>query len=89
MFIYGMIINPFSHKIIFHESFTLQIHLKDKDLQLVKAFSAELQAVRSMFDETNISPPLHANMPPIASRLFWVRALQERIRVSFLYLCVN
>nr|XP_022320176.1 dynein beta chain, flagellar outer arm-like isoform X6 [Crassostrea virginica] len=58
----------------------VQVHLKDKDLQLVKAFSAELQTVRSMFDETNISPPLHANMPPIASRLFWVRALQERIR---------
>lgn len=75
--------------LFFHESSSLQIHLKDKDLQLVKAFSAELQAVRSMFDEANISPPLHANMPPIASRLFWVRALQERIRVSFLYLCVK
>ncbi|XP_056010102.1 uncharacterized protein LOC125667097 [Ostrea edulis] len=58
----------------------VQVHLKDKDHQLVQAFSAELQTVRNMFDERSISPPLHANMPPIASRLFWVRALQERIK---------
>ncbi|XP_071095883.1 uncharacterized protein [Haliotis cracherodii] len=61
----------------------VQAHLRDKDEQLVRAFTAELQQVRTMFNENAISPPSHYNMPPVVSRLMWVVALRERIRVPW------
>ncbi|XP_070202269.1 uncharacterized protein [Littorina saxatilis] len=58
----------------------VQLHLKDKDRQLVHAFSAELSQVRTMFSENAISPPLHSNMPPVVSKLMWVYGLKQRIK---------
>ncbi|KAL5020323.1 hypothetical protein ScPMuIL_003215 [Solemya velum] len=58
----------------------VQAHLKDKDKQLVRAFTEELIQVRSMFDDGQHNPPCHINMPPVVSKLMWVQALQERIR---------
>ncbi|KAK6172547.1 hypothetical protein SNE40_016179 [Patella caerulea] len=59
----------------------VQAHLKDKDAQLVEAFTAELIQVKDMFADNSLNPPLHYNMPPIVSRLMWVHALRERIRI--------
>ena len=59
-----------------------QAHLVDKDRTLVQAFNQELNDVRQMYAEGHLEPPPHANMPPIVSKLMWVRALKERIRVS-------
>ena len=63
-------------------SLPLQKHIKDKDEQLVRSFTVELQQVLSMFHEKVISPPTHYNMPPIVCRLMWVVALKKRIMVS-------
>ena len=60
----------------------IQIHLKDKDHQLVTSFTSELIMVRNMFHENVKRPPLHANMPPVVSKLMWVWALKQRINVS-------
>ncbi|GFO25145.1 dynein beta chain, ciliary-like, partial [Plakobranchus ocellatus] len=59
----------------------VQAHLKDVDKQLVYNFNAELQQCRGIFKERYFSPPSHHNMPPIVSKLMWVHALKERIRI--------
>ncbi|GFS27875.1 dynein beta chain, flagellar outer arm [Elysia marginata] len=59
----------------------VQAHLKDVDKQLVYNFSEELQQCRSIFKERYYAPPPHHNMPPIVSKLMWVHALKERIRI--------
>ncbi|XP_022099208.1 dynein beta chain, ciliary-like [Acanthaster planci] len=58
----------------------VQEYLRDKDQQLVAAFSRELIAVRSMFLARRNDPPGHANLPPVVSRLTWVGALKKRIQ---------
>lgn len=45
------------------------------------AFNAELNDVRQMYAEGHLEPPGHANMPPVVSKLMWVHALKERIKV--------
>ena len=60
----------------------VQVHLRDKDRQLVTLFTKELATVRSMFHENAKSPPPHVNMPPVVSKLLWVNALKQRINVS-------
>ncbi|XP_076457719.1 uncharacterized protein LOC143291635 isoform X3 [Babylonia areolata] len=59
----------------------VQLHIKDKDQQLVTAFTAELTQVREMFSTSSLSPPLHKNMPPVVSKLMWVYGLRQRIKV--------
>lgn len=65
--------------------FSPQVHLKDKDRYLVLAFNQELNDVRQLYAEGHLEPPPHANMPPIVSKLMWVRALKERISVRMIY----
>ena len=64
------------------EFFFLQVHLEDKDRALVSAFNQEITDVRQMYAEGHIDPPEHCNMPPVVSKLMWVHALKERIRVG-------
>ena len=59
-----------------------QLHLRDKDRQLVQAFTDELVQIRAMFQIMQKYPPLHKNMPPVVGKLTWVHALKARIRVS-------
>ena len=63
-----------------------QMHLRDKDQSLVQSFTDELIKVRSMFHASQKKPPLHKNMPPFVSRLLWIHALKERVRVRALCL---
>ena len=65
-----------------------QFHLKMEDSQLVMAFNEEIIQVHKMFDAHLKRPPQHKNMPHIISKLFWVRAIKERIQVvkNFLFL---
>ena len=59
------------------------MHLADKDLALVLAFNKEITDVRQMYAEGHLDPPEHRNMPPVVSKLMWVHALKERIKVRF------
>ncbi|XP_069115919.1 uncharacterized protein [Argopecten irradians] len=58
----------------------VQVHLRDKDALLIKAFSVELNNVRQMFEENQHHPPSHANMPRIVSKLMWTHGLIQRIQ---------
>jgi hypothetical protein len=60
----------------------LQAHLRDKDERLVNVFTDELQTVQNMFESNQHNPPQHMNMPPIVSKVIWVTALIDRIKVS-------
>jgi hypothetical protein len=71
-----IIIISFSLFLIF-----LQAHLQDKDRALVLAFNQELNDVRKMYAEGHLDPPQHSNMPPVVSKLMWICALKERIKV--------
>ncbi|KAL3885754.1 hypothetical protein ACJMK2_025795 [Sinanodonta woodiana] len=59
----------------------VQVHLQDKDRQLVQSFTQELNNVRGMFQEDQVNPPTHLNMPPVVSSLMWVHALKKRITI--------
>ena len=62
--------------------FSLKAHLEDKDRALVQAFNQEIMDVRQMYTEGHIDPPEHRNMPPVVSKLMWVHALKQRIKVG-------
>ncbi len=66
-----------------------QERLKDNEETLLKCFAEEIDAVKKIFGEQRDNPPLHKNMPEVVSRMMWVHALQERIRVRMLFLIVS
>ncbi|XP_075192459.1 uncharacterized protein LOC142291659 [Anomaloglossus baeobatrachus] len=57
----------------------VKAHLKDKDSQLLNMFLEELSQVKDMFQVMANNPPLHVNMTPTISKLFWIKGLQARI----------
>ena len=63
-----------------------QMHLRDKDVLLVKAFTAELHQVKVMFEENQRNPPCHNNMPTVVSKVMWVAALIQRIKVIKMFI---
>ncbi|XP_077155311.1 uncharacterized protein LOC143817709 [Ranitomeya variabilis] len=54
-------------------------HLKDKDSHLLNMFLEELSQLKDMFQVMASSPPLHVNMTPTISKLFWIKGLRARI----------
>lgn len=51
----------------------------------MNVFTDELQTVQNMFESNQHDPPQHMNMPPIVSKVIWVTALIDRIKVSLLH----
>ena len=59
-----------------------QVYLREEYQQLVDVFGKELSQARQMFDANLFTPPMHKNMPPVASTLLWAFALKRRIQVT-------
>ncbi|XP_056412427.1 uncharacterized protein LOC130355786 isoform X2 [Hyla sarda] len=54
-------------------------HLMDKDHHLLNMFLEELGQLKDMYQATSANPPLHVNMTPTVSKLFWIKGLRARI----------
>ncbi|XP_043910785.1 dynein beta chain, flagellar outer arm-like [Protopterus annectens] len=57
----------------------VQVHLKDKEEQLLSFFMEEVDNVKAMFHRMQERPPLHMNTSPTVGKLMWVKGLQDRI----------
>ncbi|XP_075707241.1 uncharacterized protein LOC142741794 [Rhinoderma darwinii] len=54
-------------------------YLKDKDHYLRNMFLEELSQVKDMYQAIASNPPLHVNMTPTISKVFWIKGLRARI----------
>ncbi|XP_076677676.1 dynein heavy chain 8, axonemal kl-3 isoform X2 [Andrena cerasifolii] len=55
------------------------LRIDRKYLELITLFQKEIEDVRDRYNEDRSDPPLSRNIPPIASRILWIRQLYRRI----------
>lgn len=50
-----------------------------KYLELVASYQKEIEKIRDSYNENRSAPFISPNIPPIASRILWIRQLFKRI----------
>ena len=63
----------------------LQSNLKDIFDSMVHSFTTELADIRIFFESHADNPPRHLQLPPVASKLLWLRGLKLCVQVRHLF----
>ena len=66
---------------------TLQENLFDICDRMLLDFTKSVEDVKDHFEQHMNDPPVHVHLPPIASKLMWLKGLKARVNVSELLLC--
>lgn len=82
------IVNVFSWPVM-HENYEV-ICIQQENLfnicdGMLMNFTKILIDVKEHFEQRVNDPPLHAHLPPIASKLMWLKGLKARVNVSVHY----